>query len=351
MHSITHLFKENTSVSVQETINLATICRLYRVACSSGGVAGLIREFQDLFSPHKKFLGKLGSDETLLSGLRIHLNQNMPYQKEVGLEELGVGTYPKCIGVFGAFLRVSADGDPKAADFSTVRTDTKIGAEEEGVDDYNHERSYAIDLAMGAILCTVDTLIPRLIDCPMGGRGYGSRTSPVVITVPYCYIFTYGCVQGRVSKGKDAHYTSWGLRRHTLLGKTHRHLTIRLRPNSYRFESSLTILNNGLDELKSFRVFVGFQHDELLVSASNAVLADGTSLPALVGNGTLFAGYPSTDLKTAVETAGDVNQMSAQIDFLGMVFGVGAPRAIVRAATDEAVTKIMVDRLATEEGS
>ncbi|KAM7486917.1 hypothetical protein LguiA_002926 [Lonicera macranthoides] len=64
-----------------------------------------------------------------------------------------------------------------------------------------------------------------------------------------------------------------------------------------RFESSLTILNNGLDELKSFRVFVGFQHDELLVSASNAVLADGTSLPALVGNGTLFAGYPSTDLR------------------------------------------------------
>ncbi|KAM7519736.1 hypothetical protein LguiB_018698 [Lonicera macranthoides] len=163
----------------------------------------------------------------------------------------------------------------------------------------------------------------------------------------------------------------------TPIGKTHRHLTIRLRPNSYRFESSLTILNNGLNELKSFRVFVGFQHDELLVSASNAVLADGTSLPALVGNSTLFAGYPSTDLKTAVETVGDVNQMSAQIDFLGMVFGVGAPRvhmpsnvsivnegficprptmqvlapAIVRAATDEAVTKIMVDRLATEEGS
>lgn len=56
------------------------------------------------------------------------------------------------------------------------------------------------------------------------------------------------------------------------------------------------------------------------------MLADGTTLPALVGNGTVFAGYPSTDLKTAVETAGDVNQMSAQIDLVGTVFGVGAPR-------------------------
>ncbi|MCI61850.1 COBRA-like protein 7-like, partial [Trifolium medium] len=38
----------------------------------------------------------------------------------------------------------------------------------------------------------------------------------------------------------------------------------------YRFESTLTVLNNGLDELKSWKVFVGFQHNEFLVSASNA---------------------------------------------------------------------------------
>ncbi|KAK9288387.1 hypothetical protein L1049_016843 [Liquidambar formosana] len=93
----------------------------------------------------------------------------------------------------------------------------------------------------------------------------------------------------------------------------------------YRFESTLTILNNGLNELKSWRVFVGFQHDELLVSASNAVLADGTSLPAKVGNGTFFAGYPATDLKTAVETAGDLTQMQVQIDLLGTQFGVADP--------------------------
>ncbi|XP_028788678.1 COBRA-like protein 7 [Neltuma alba] len=93
----------------------------------------------------------------------------------------------------------------------------------------------------------------------------------------------------------------------------------------YRFESTITVLNNGLDELKSWKVFVGFQHNEFLVSASNAVLGDGTSLPAGVGNGTVFAGYPMTDLKTAVETAGDLTQMQGQIDLVGTVFGVAPP--------------------------
>ncbi|KAL1334884.1 hypothetical protein HN51_063836 [Arachis hypogaea] len=93
----------------------------------------------------------------------------------------------------------------------------------------------------------------------------------------------------------------------------------------YRFESTLTVLNNGLDDLKSWKVFVKFQHNEFLVSASGAVLADGTTLPAAVGNGTIFAGYPMTDLKTAVETAGDLTQMQVQIDLVGTVFGVAPP--------------------------
>lgn len=97
-------------------------------------------------------------------------------------------------------------------------------------------------------------------------------------------------------------------------------------PNQpYRFESTLTILNNGLDELKSWRVFVGFQHEEVLVSATNAVLADGSSLPAFVGNGTVFSGFPKSDLKSAVETAGDLSQMEVQIRLVGTQFGVGAP--------------------------
>ncbi|KAG5559850.1 hypothetical protein RHGRI_003215 [Rhododendron griersonianum] len=93
----------------------------------------------------------------------------------------------------------------------------------------------------------------------------------------------------------------------------------------YSFKSTLTILNNGIDPLKSWMVFVGFQHGEYLVSASNAVLADGNSIPGFVTNGTVFAGYPSTDLMTAIQTAGDITQMSAQIDLLGTQFGVGSP--------------------------
>ncbi|XP_076944352.1 COBRA-like protein 7 [Bidens hawaiensis] len=94
----------------------------------------------------------------------------------------------------------------------------------------------------------------------------------------------------------------------------------------YRFESTLRILNNAAEELKSWRVFVGFQHDEYLVSASNAVVADGSvSIPGRVGNGTVFAGFPNADLKTAIETAGDVNQMSVRVDLVGTQFGVGAP--------------------------
>ncbi|KAG5235971.1 COBRA protein [Salix suchowensis] len=90
----------------------------------------------------------------------------------------------------------------------------------------------------------------------------------------------------------------------------------------YKFKSTLTVQNNGRDELKSWKVFVGFKNDELLVSASNAVLADGTTLPAAVGNGTVFAGFPMTDLKTAIETAGDDTQTSVQVQLLGTQFGV-----------------------------
>ncbi|KAI3683943.1 hypothetical protein L1987_84459 [Smallanthus sonchifolius] len=93
----------------------------------------------------------------------------------------------------------------------------------------------------------------------------------------------------------------------------------------YRFESTLRILNNAAEELKSWRVFVGFQHDEYLVSASNAVIADGSvTIPGPVGNGTVFAGFPNADLKTAIETAGDVNQMSVRVDLVGTQFGVGS---------------------------
>ncbi|KAJ8766858.1 hypothetical protein K2173_009189 [Erythroxylum novogranatense] len=91
---------------------------------------------------------------------------------------------------------------------------------------------------------------------------------------------------------------------------------------AYRFESTLSLQNNGVDELNSWKAFVGFKHDELLVSASNAILADGSTFPAKVGNGTVFAGYPMTDLKTPIETAGDSTQTSVQVKIVGTEFGV-----------------------------
>lgn len=54
--------------------------------------------------------------------------------------------------------------------------------------------------------------------------------------------------------------------------------------------------------------------------------ADGSAtFPGPVGNGTVFAGFPSADLKTAIETAVDVNQMSVEVDFVGTQFRVDSP--------------------------
>lgn len=83
-----------------------------------------------------------------------------------------------------------------------------------------------------------------------------------------------------------------------------------------------------MDELKSWRLYIGFQHEEYIVSATNAVLADGTPFPAnttSLEGGAVFAGFPSTDLMTAIETAGDLPQMEAKIDLVGTVFGVKRP--------------------------
>ncbi|XP_074320345.1 COBRA-like protein 7 [Silene latifolia] len=93
----------------------------------------------------------------------------------------------------------------------------------------------------------------------------------------------------------------------------------------YSFKSTLSILNNDDVELKQWRVFIGFQHKEILVSAAAAVVFNGSSFPADVSDGVVLAGFPMSDLKTGIQTAGDVTAMGVQIQLGGTQFGVGPP--------------------------
>ncbi|CAA0842812.1 OTU domain-containing protein [Striga hermonthica] len=72
----------------------------------------------------------------------------------------------------------------------------------------------------------------------------------------------------------------------------------------YQFQSSFTVLNNDAHKLKSWQFFVGFQHEEYLVSATNVVLANGSAMSGPVGNSSVLAGFSNLDLETGIETAG-----------------------------------------------
>lgn len=91
---------------------------------------------------------------------------------------------------------------------------------------------------------------------------------------------------------------------------------------AWAFKSTATVLNTGTSELKAWKIFIGFQHHEILVSASGAVLMDGSDFPASVGNGTYLSGDSQVDLKTAIDTAGDLTQIEAKIEMTGTLFGV-----------------------------
>ncbi|XP_027172784.1 COBRA-like protein 10 [Coffea eugenioides] len=92
---------------------------------------------------------------------------------------------------------------------------------------------------------------------------------------------------------------------------------------AYSFTSILSLINTGSVELKAWQVKVGFQYNELLVSTDGGVLVGESEMPVSVGkNGTIFAGYPMTDLKTAIETAGDTTQIQVQVQIKGTMFGL-----------------------------
>lgn len=93
---------------------------------------------------------------------------------------------------------------------------------------------------------------------------------------------------------------------------------------AWAFKSEATILNAGLTELKAWKMYIGFQHREILVETDGALLVDGGDLPVQIGTkGATFAGNPMTDLKTMIDTAGDYTQIQAKIKFKGTQFGLG----------------------------
>ncbi|KAJ7967653.1 COBRA protein [Quillaja saponaria] len=95
---------------------------------------------------------------------------------------------------------------------------------------------------------------------------------------------------------------------------------------AWAFNSTATILNTGTYELKAWKLFIGFQHREILVAASGAVLVDAQDFPAPVGNGTYLSGSSQADLLTAIDTAGDMSQIQAQIQLSGTQFGIKPPK-------------------------
>ncbi|XP_073116113.1 COBRA-like protein 10 [Elaeis guineensis] len=94
---------------------------------------------------------------------------------------------------------------------------------------------------------------------------------------------------------------------------------------SYAFKSTATLLNTMTEDLVAWKMFIGFQHDEILVSVSGAVITDGTGYPAHVGNGTSLSGFPQTNLLNAIDTAGDLTQIQVKVDLIGTQFGVKPP--------------------------
>ncbi|CAJ1956776.1 unnamed protein product [Sphenostylis stenocarpa] len=112
---------------------------------------------------------------------------------------------------------------------------------------------------------------------------------------------------------------------YTLVGRQKEYPHVKnVSKQAWAFKAEATLTNVGDEEVQGWKMFIGFQHREILVSADGAVLIDAGDFPAAVGNGTTLVGTAVTDLRTAIETAGDLTQMSAKIDIVGTQFGLGA---------------------------
>lgn len=112
---------------------------------------------------------------------------------------------------------------------------------------------------------------------------------------------------------------------YSLLGREKEYPHVKnISKQAWAFQAEASLTNVGDEDIQGWKMFIGFQHREILVSADGAVSIDTGDLPAEVGNGTTLVGTAVPDLKTAIETAGDLDQMSAKIKMKGTQFGLGA---------------------------
>ncbi|KAG0453606.1 hypothetical protein HPP92_024910 [Vanilla planifolia] len=96
---------------------------------------------------------------------------------------------------------------------------------------------------------------------------------------------------------------------------------------AYAFGADVTLLNSGTSDLNAWTLLIGFSNREIIVSVSNAVLTDGSALPFYSDPKTpvSFSGYPNTDLKTPIATAGDLSRIQTSVSIVGTQFGVPDP--------------------------
>lgn len=90
----------------------------------------------------------------------------------------------------------------------------------------------------------------------------------------------------------------------------------------YSFQALATLTNMGYSTVQNWEMGIMFQHNEILVDAGTAVLADGQKMPVDVSNGTILTGATPEDLKNAIETAGNIKLIQRKINILGTEFGV-----------------------------
>eukprot|EP00245_Coleochaete_scutata_P004979 TRINITY_DN180_c0_g1_i1.p1 TRINITY_DN180_c0_g1~~TRINITY_DN180_c0_g1_i1.p1 ORF type:complete len:702 (+),score=89.78 TRINITY_DN180_c0_g1_i1:352-2457(+) len=89
----------------------------------------------------------------------------------------------------------------------------------------------------------------------------------------------------------------------------------------FRFDAFLYLTNLGHNTLKSWQITIGWHNEEILVGMEKAVLRVNSKLPTPVDSDSIIMGYPDTDLKNSIDTAGNWTFIQRQMRIYGTCFG------------------------------